>query len=120
VSSRKWQQRIEDIIAAIREIKQFTQDIEFDEFERNPLLMKAVLYNFIIIGEAARNIPSEVQIVAPTIPWRLMGGMRNVVAHEYFQVDARRIWETAIDDLPTIVEPLINWTVRSSRLEEKY
>lgn len=108
MSSRKWQQRIEDIIAAIREIQQFTQGIEFDEFEGNPLLMKAVLYNFIIIGEAARYIPSEVQSLVPAIPWRLMGGMRNVVVHEYFQVDARRIWTTAIDDLPKILEPLIN------------
>jgi uncharacterized protein with HEPN domain len=38
VSSRNWQQRVRDIIAAISEIKEFTEAIEFDEFERNPLL----------------------------------------------------------------------------------
>ena len=108
MSSRKWQQRVEDIIDAIIEIQQFTQDIEFGDFQSNQVLMKAVLYNFIIIGEATRNVPIEVQMLKPEIPWRLMGGMRNVVAHEYFQVDARRIWETSIDDLPTIIEPLRN------------
>ena len=108
MSSRKWQQRVKDIIVAITEIQQFTQDIRFEEFQSNQLLMKAVLYNFIIIGEATRNISSEVQILNPEIPWRLMDGVRNVVTHEYFQLDAWRIWETSIDDLPTIIEPLRN------------
>ena len=108
MSSRKWQQRVKDIIVAITEIQQFTQDIRFEEFQSNQLLVKAVLHNFIIIGEFTRNISSELQILNSEIPWRLMGGMRNVVAHEYFQVDARRIWETSIDDLPTIIEPLRN------------
>jgi uncharacterized protein with HEPN domain len=42
VSSRNLQQRVRDIIAAISEIKQFTEAIEFDEFQGNPLLMKAL------------------------------------------------------------------------------
>ncbi|MEM9542058.1 MAG: HepT-like ribonuclease domain-containing protein, partial [Cyanobacteria bacterium P01_E01_bin.42] len=39
----------------------------------------------------------------PQIPWRLMGDMRNVMAHEYFQVALDRIWSTIQNDL----EPLI-------------
>jgi uncharacterized protein with HEPN domain len=107
VSSRNWQQRVEDIISAIMEIREFTGSVKFDEFASNPILMKAVLYNFIIIGEAVRHIPQEIQDLRPDIPWRVMGGMRNIVAHEYFQLDTQRIWETSTNDVPTLIEPLM-------------
>jgi uncharacterized protein with HEPN domain len=107
VSSRNWQQRVEDIISAIMEIREFTGSVEFDEFASNPILMKAVLYNLIIIGEAVRHIPPEIQSLRPDIPWRVMGGMRNIVAHEYFQLDTQRIWETSTNDIPTLIEPLM-------------
>jgi uncharacterized protein with HEPN domain len=52
------------------------------------------------------NIPPEIQSRYPLIPWRLMGGMRNVVTHEYFQVDLSRVWETINNDLPSLVPQL--------------
>ncbi|BAY03103.1 DUF86 domain-containing protein [Anabaena sp. CCAP 1446/1C] len=59
-----------------------------------------------MIGEASRNIPNEIQSRYPLIPWRLMGGMRNVVTQEYFQVDLNRVWETIQNDLPSLVPHL--------------
>jgi len=46
------------------------------------------------IGEAAINIPADVQALAPELPWRLMSDMRNIMAHEYFQVNLRITWST--------------------------
>jgi uncharacterized protein with HEPN domain len=43
----------------------------------------------IIIGEAAINVPTEIQVLAPEIPWRLMSDMRNIVAHEHFYINLR-------------------------------
>lgn len=54
------------------------------ELAKNQTNIKAVLYDFIIIGEATRNVPKEIQSRYPLIPWRLMTGMRNGATHEYF------------------------------------
>jgi uncharacterized protein with HEPN domain len=78
----------------------------FGEFAKNQTTVKGVLYDFIIIGEVTRNVPKEIQSCYPLIPWRLMGGMRNVATHEYFQVNLSRVWATIQEDLPTLVPQL--------------
>jgi uncharacterized protein with HEPN domain len=93
VPSRDWRFRIQDIVLSISEIKQRTRGVTFEEFTKNQTLVKAVLYDFVVIGEATRNVPNDIQLRYPLIPWRLMGGMRNVVTHEYFQVDLSRVWK---------------------------
>ena len=104
--SRKWQIRIQDILDAISEIDRRTNSITFADFLDNEILIKSVLYDFIIIGEATRNIPPEIQSRYPLIPWRLMIGMRNVATHEYFQVNLSRVWATIKQDLPVLVPQL--------------
>jgi uncharacterized protein with HEPN domain len=76
------------------------------EIQRDETLTKAILYDFMVIGEAARNIPTEIQSRYPTVPWRVMGDMRNIVAHEYFQIDIETIWETIQQDLPLLIPQL--------------
>ncbi len=106
MSSRSWQERIEDILNSIAAIQSRTCDLSFAKFKQNETVVKAVLFDFIIIGEATRNIPLEIQTMAPNIPWRLMGDLRNVMTHEYFQVDLQVVWDGIQGDLPPIVEPL--------------
>jgi uncharacterized protein with HEPN domain len=85
--SRDWWLRIQDMLQSIDDILQRTAEMEFEDFEANRTVIKAVLYDFGIIGEASRNIPSDVRSRYPQIPWRLMADMRNVIFHEYFQVE---------------------------------
>ncbi len=106
MSSRAWPLRIQDILKAISSIQVVLDGKTFADFEANSLLVKAVLYDFIVIGEAAVSIPEEIRVKAPDIPWRLMANMRNVVAHEYFRVDSEIIWDTSRSNLPKLVEPL--------------
>jgi uncharacterized protein with HEPN domain len=77
-----------------------------DTLMANETTAKAVLYNFIIVGEASSNVPLALQARYPDVPWRLMQDMRNVMAHEYFQVDIERVWETIVEDLPPLVPQL--------------
>ena len=104
--SRHWKLRIQDIIESIAEIQERTTGMTFHEFANNQTIIKAVLYDFVIVGEATRNVPDKIQSRYPFIPWRLMSGMRNVVTHEYFQVGLRRVWATIEDDLPSLVPQL--------------
>jgi uncharacterized protein with HEPN domain len=106
VSSRNVQTRIQDILSAIDSIQQRTAGMDFEAFSENETIVKAVLYDLIIIGEAAINIPVETQTLEPDIPWRLMSDMRNIMAHEYFRVNLRLTWATIQNNLPPLIPPL--------------
>jgi uncharacterized protein with HEPN domain len=99
VPSRDWKNRVKDVLASIAEIREFTHGITFEEFQNDRKTIRAVLYNLAIIGEAVRSIPSEVEASHPEIPWLDVRGMRNIVIHEYFQVNLSIIWQTIQEDL---------------------
>ncbi|GAB4382723.1 MAG: hypothetical protein Kow00121_43400 [Elainellaceae cyanobacterium] len=80
--SRAWHLRVQDILLAVAAIQRHTANLTFEEFVANEALVQAVLYNYIVIGEATRNIPPEIRTLAPEIPWRIMGDIRNVIVHE--------------------------------------
>ena len=62
--------------------------------------MDAVIRNFEIIGEAAKNISIEIKDQYTNVPWNEMYLLRNKVSHEYFGVDYEIIWDIAINYLP--------------------
>ena len=55
-----------------------------------------------IIGEAANRLSQELQTSQPQIPWPQIVGMRNLVSHEYFRVDAVIVWNTALRSIPSL------------------
>ena len=97
--SRDWKNRVRDVLDAIEEIREFTSEITFDQFQDDRKTIRAVLYNLAIIGEAVRVIPLELEAAHPEIPWADVRGMRNIVIHEYFQVNLSIIWQTIQEDL---------------------
>lgn len=54
----------------------------------------------------AINIPPEIQLRYPSIPWRIVADMRNVMAHEYFQVNQKIVWNTIENNLPELMRQL--------------
>ncbi len=106
MSSRGWSLRVQDILRAINSIQQCTNGMTRADFEANETVIQAVLYNLIVIGEAAVNIPTDIQERLPELPWRLMSDMRNLIAHEYFRVDSEIIWDTVQNNIPRLIEPL--------------
>ena len=82
MSPRDWQDRIQDILDAIFEIQAFTQDMNFEAFQRDSKTIRAVEMNLIIIGEAAGEIPNEITETYSHVPWNLMRAMRNRLADD--------------------------------------
>jgi uncharacterized protein with HEPN domain len=64
----------------------------------------AVVYNIMIIGEAANLLTKEFREEHAEIPWRDIVNMRNVLVHGYFTTSALFIWETYTKDLPMLQE----------------
>ncbi|MDO4232563.1 MAG: DUF86 domain-containing protein [Lautropia sp.] len=106
-------QRLEDFLEHIRraasESAAFIEGKERSDFFQSPLVQKAVLMNFVIIGEAARNIMDRYPEFAeahPEVPWHGMRGIRNRVTHVYFDVDLDLVWETVKVHLPRMIARL--------------
>ena len=72
------------------------------DFQADERTVDAVLRNFEVTGEAARNLPEHVAKANPDIPWAKMRALRNVVAHAYFGVNLPIIWETIVRRLPEL------------------
>jgi len=62
--------------------------------------------NFIVIGEAVKHVPSETRKQYPQIPWSKVVGMRNILTHDYPEINVEIIWKTAKKRLP-ILKPVI-------------
>jgi uncharacterized protein with HEPN domain len=106
MSSRRWKFFVEDILKSIGNIESYLDGIAFEDFSQNDLLIAAVERKFIVIGEAVRHIPLQVKEIYPSIPWRQMADMRNLVTHVYWGVNPRILWDTVFEDLPPII-PLL-------------
>ena len=106
MSPRNWKDRIRDILDAITEIQTFTRGMSYEDFREDDKAVRAVEMNFIIIGEAANQIPEEIEEKYTTIPWGLMRAMRNRIVHVYFRVDEKLMWDTIQNDLPPLIPEL--------------
>jgi uncharacterized protein with HEPN domain len=102
MSTRRWSERVEDILDAIDEVETFVSGMELETFRADFKTVRAVELNLIIIGEAASRIPDDIQTAYPDIPWSFMKAMRNRLVHAYFNVDRRILWDTVQDDLPPL------------------
>ena len=106
MSPRDWKERVQDILDAIAEIQAFTRSMDYDTFRADAKTLRAVELDFIVIGEAANQIPGEVEEAHPHVPWSLMRATRNRLVHVYFSVDDRLLWETVQNDLPVLIPAL--------------
>jgi len=71
-----------------------------ENFAENDLVLDAVVRNLEIIGEAARHLPETLRDKYAEINWRRVIGFRNIVIHEYFDVDPEIVWVIATHHLP--------------------
>ena len=106
MSARSWRDRVRDILDAIGEVQSFTAGLMFEQFAADPKAVKAAAMDFIVLGEAAGQIPPDVRAAHPEIPWDIMRGMRNRLVHAYFAIDSKIVWDTIQDDLPPLIDPL--------------
>ena len=93
------------ILDAIASIETYVKDFGKDDFLEDRRTQQAVVLNLIVIGEAAtRLIEKHGDFIDRhrDIPWRSMRGMRNRIAHGYFEIDLDIVWETVTTSLPNL------------------
>ena len=101
--TRGEQERLRDIRDAIAAIEQHTDRARSTPAGLDdPLLHDALLFQFVVIGEAVKNLAQETRSQAPEIPWDDVAGLRDLIAHEYFRIQIDRILEIVEHDLPPL------------------
>lgn len=93
---------LEDILDAVEKIERYTAEMGYEEFVTDEKTVDAVLRNFEVIGEAAKNVPEDVRQEYPEVPWSEMAGMRDKLIHGYATVELQIVWMTVEEELPTL------------------
>lgn len=91
-----------DVLDAIAAIERFTAGVEYESFSGNQEKIFAVEKAFEIIGEAVKNVPQSIRNNYPEIPWKNIAGMRDKLAHQYWNVDVNILWKAIAEDLPQV------------------
>lgn len=90
--SRSIRLYLQDIVESCAKILRYVEGLTEEEFFINELIYDAVMRNLQIIGEATKNIPSQLRQKYPEVDWRKIAGLRDIITHAYFQVDDDVIW----------------------------
>ena len=93
---------LERIIEAVDRVEYHLLGFKFDMFERNKTRYDAVLMQLVNIGELVNRLSENFREEHADFPWHEAVGMRNQIAHGYFEIDAKEVWKTAKKDLPKL------------------
>jgi len=99
----KDQRIILKIIQRIDSVISYCESVDYEEFTSDTKLNEACVFNLLQIGEMCnKDLSDNFKEKFNTIPWRQIYGLRNRIVHGYDDVQLNIIWETIIDDLPTL------------------
>lgn len=90
------------IVESIELIETYSEDLTTDKFKKNTVIQDAIIRRLEIIGEAVKNISISFKEKHPEIPWKQMAGMRDILIHEYFDIDLSLTWSVVKLELPSV------------------
>lgn len=95
------------IIEAIDKINKYTLNLTtVDEFYNDEIAFDASMMNFIVIGEMASKLSEDCKKENNHIDWTKIKAFRNIVAHNYFGIDAEEVWQIIKTKLPELREQI--------------
>lgn len=99
-----------DMLVFAREAMTFVRGRKRVDLDLDRGFLRALERVLELIGEAARRISLATREAYPAIPWKDIIGMRNIIAHEYCEVDLDEIWKTMQQDVPASWQPWKSWS----------
>ena len=91
--------RLGHILECIDNIYEFAENKSFEQVEQDKMCYFAIVYQLVIIGEAANMLSKGFRDSHPLTPWREIIGMRNFIVHGYNVVDKNEVWSVIQNDL---------------------
>ncbi len=81
-----------------------SQRFDYETFVNDDFVSRAFLRSLEIIGEAAKKVPDEIRYKYPEVEWRGLAGLRDILIHQYFNVDYKLVWDAIQEEIPTAKE----------------
>lgn len=103
---------IQDMITYARNAIEFIGEATPAELRNDAKSYCATVRAIEVVGEAARRIPEEFKAEFPSVPWRELIAMRNILAHNYDGADPEIIHHTATSDFPALIKVLTEVATR--------
>lgn len=105
--TRRERDRLQDVKDAIATIRKHLAGVEQDPATKDDaLLHDALLFQFVVIGEAVKHLTPKTRDSTPEIPWANIAGLRDLIAHEYFRIEIDRVLEIVNHDLPPLEQAI--------------
>ena len=101
--------RLQHILECIDNVFQFLDGKTFQDMTNDRMCFHAVVYNIMIIGEAASMLTKEFRDENQETPWRDIIDMHNVLVHGYYIASPKFVWDTYINDLPILKQQVENY-----------
>lgn len=95
-----------DILHNAERARRFVGDLSAPELSRDEVRLYGALHALTLIGEAAKRVPPEIRRLFPHVPWKAMAGLRDVIVHQYDEVDIEAIHRTATIDVQMLIDQL--------------
>jgi uncharacterized protein with HEPN domain len=96
---------LRDMFEAIESIEAY-QLFSYEAFVDDEKTQDAIMFNLIVLGEAANGIPKSYQESHPELPWAAIIGTRNVIVHGYDQIKLPIVWDILTKDLYQLKQSL--------------
>jgi uncharacterized protein with HEPN domain len=103
---------LEDIVVAARLAQSYAAAITRDELAQNIEKQDSIVRRLAVIGEASMKIPDSVKVDLRDIPWSSIIGLRNILVHQYWELDLDELWLIIQRDLPVLVEKIEGYRAR--------
>lgn len=94
-------EKLRDILEAIERIEKYAVQGR-QSFEQNELIQTWFIQHLQMIGEASRVLSADIREQHPEVPWSQMIGMRNILTHNYFEIDLEVVWSVVERNLPSL------------------
>ncbi len=99
--------RIDGVLKVIKQVQSRVLNVSCEEFINNNDLSEAVSFNIFLIGERMNKLEELLADKYPHLPWKEARGMRNIIAHDYDNVNFKKVYLTATRDLPVLKKELL-------------
>lgn len=94
--------RLQNIIDYSDNVIMLIRGYSFEDFLADKRTYYSVMKNVEIVGEAAYMLTNDFKDAHPKTPWKVVQGMRHVLVHDYANIDAKELYNTALNDIPIL------------------
>jgi len=109
---RDYKAYLEDIVQAAQKINRYISGLSLQTFSADEKTIDAVVRNLEVIGEAVRNIPADIRERYPEIEWHRIAGLRNILIHEYLDLDPDKVYDrlqNGLGDFEQFQREIVMW-----------